>query len=277
MHVRHVGEPSGARAFTLIEVLVVVTIIGLLVSILLGPLSTARERARQVVCASNLHQIGVNIQMYIDRYRCFPPVSTEKGEAGRWPRLISEVRAKRNATSNPRSSLMKVMTCPTVPDRDKALKINNHRMDRDIAYGYNYIYLGDSRWLWKPGKGRFPVPASRIKCAGQTVMITDSDGTGGWCRDPDAYTPEGANPNAIGHHGFMIDPPALPADAENGPAFTPAQVTKADPSEKAGFSRVSNRHWCGASVLFVDGHANWVIRKYLEGSSFPWNGHQSAP
>lgn len=262
------------HGFTLIEVLVVVAIIALLISILLPSLSIAKEKSRQAVCLSNLHQIGLSLQMYLDKYRYFPPVSTEKGEAGRWPRLIVDVRSAAQATLNPKSSFLKTMTCPTVSEWAQALTLKNHRMDRDISYGYNYIYLGDSRWLWKPGKGRFPVPVSWVKFTAQTIAFSDSDGTGGWCPNPNPYTPNAADPNAIGHHGFMIDPPELPEDAENGPAYSPEKCTM---STKPGFSRVSDRHNGGANVAYVDGHAQWVKRDRLEINNFPWNGEHPEP
>ncbi|NLE58636.1 MAG: DUF1559 domain-containing protein [Planctomycetes bacterium] len=61
------------KAFTLIEVLVVVAIIALLVGTLISALSKAREQARRSVCASNQKQIMTGIHMYaiagqIDRY-----------------------------------------------------------------------------------------------------------------------------------------------------------------------------------------------------------------
>lgn len=60
-----IGKQARPRpAFTLIEVLVVVAIVGLLVALLMPSLSRAREQARLVACKSNLHQLGVSITTY---------------------------------------------------------------------------------------------------------------------------------------------------------------------------------------------------------------------
>jgi prepilin-type N-terminal cleavage/methylation domain-containing protein/prepilin-type processing-associated H-X9-DG protein len=65
------------RAFTLIEVLVVVAIIALLISILLPSLQMARIQARSTVCQSNLRQIGVGAQQYAGDFREYvPPLKT---------------------------------------------------------------------------------------------------------------------------------------------------------------------------------------------------------
>ncbi len=52
--------------FTLIELLLVIAIIATLVSILLPALGQARLAARNVVCQSNLRQLGIAIQSYLD-------------------------------------------------------------------------------------------------------------------------------------------------------------------------------------------------------------------
>jgi prepilin-type N-terminal cleavage/methylation domain-containing protein len=58
------SPPATSAGFTLVELLVVISIIALLVSILLPSLSKARGQARRVVCANNLHQLHLATMMY---------------------------------------------------------------------------------------------------------------------------------------------------------------------------------------------------------------------
>lgn len=70
---------ANKNGFTLVELLVVITIMGVLVALLLPALSQAKERARVIVCASNQRQTFITLSVYAADYRTLP---TPDGQPG---------------------------------------------------------------------------------------------------------------------------------------------------------------------------------------------------
>lgn len=82
------GRASAARAFSLVELLVVVAIMAVLLAVLLPALGSARGRARQVHCAANLHQLGHGLHLYAnDAGGALMPLAYTAGTATSGPEL----------------------------------------------------------------------------------------------------------------------------------------------------------------------------------------------
>ena len=76
------------RGFTILEMLVVIAIISVMASLLFPVLMSAREKARQATCASNLRQLGLGIDQYEqdnDDYGPGSPTNASgNGKLGGW-------------------------------------------------------------------------------------------------------------------------------------------------------------------------------------------------
>jgi prepilin-type N-terminal cleavage/methylation domain-containing protein/prepilin-type processing-associated H-X9-DG protein len=113
----------GRGAFTLIELLVVIAIIAILAAILFPVFAKAREKARQITCASNLKQLGLAITQYTQDYdelmpRAGGPIYSYTAYVP-WQTFIAPY-VKNGAGTTSVSSIGNVFACPSNPNTTTA-------------------------------------------------------------------------------------------------------------------------------------------------------------
>jgi len=103
---------SPRKAFTLVELLVVVTIIGILIALLLPAVQAAREAARRAQCANNLKQIGLATHNFEQANRRFPP-----GSLGEMPNAAVDGNSSKMQLAGSLASILPQMELSAITDR----------------------------------------------------------------------------------------------------------------------------------------------------------------
>ncbi|MGH7135643.1 MAG: DUF1559 domain-containing protein [Pirellulales bacterium] len=245
------------RAFTLIELLIVVAIIGGLVALLLPAVQAARESARRSQCADNLRQIGIALHAYHDTYKTFP--------SGGWIKSADPTTANMNigwsavilpgleqqplyaqlnfnlpydtaANSQPGHTVLPVYLCPSEP----RISLWNQTPGDTYAFAdcdYGGMYgprgLSFPADVNNPPRGVMifnqPIPLGQVlDGASQTLQIGE---------DPEAI-------NAMWISGHNIFDECCPINAR-------------PPSEHG--EELASRHPTGVNTLFADGSAHFLL------------------
>jgi prepilin-type processing-associated H-X9-DG protein/prepilin-type N-terminal cleavage/methylation domain-containing protein len=166
------------RAFTLMELLVVISIIMILAGMLVPAANRALNQARATSCGSQLRQIGTAVQMYgVNHAEYLPGCADSYGYQffGRFKGATEEVDFTLGYLSEYVNSERDIWQCPSTSEDD----FMPRAMGPCTGYGYNYYYLTELKekgnW-WDPDyqyswQG---LPESVIRDYTTTLVFADS-------------------------------------------------------------------------------------------------------
>lgn len=171
------------RSFTLIELLIVISIIAILASLLLPALSQARMRARSISCINNLSGIGKMYLIYYDDYQTAPPTRMQYGmDAMTWASILQHLygRQIRYASAYARNIKMCIMRgtvfgCPELSEYNP----NTHNISL-TSYVYSEGCFNKNRNTspWDFPKSAPDFILWKVKNTSRQLLLADSNGNG---------------------------------------------------------------------------------------------------
>src|SRR5690606_30406086 len=161
------------RAFTLIELLIVIAIISLLAAILFPVFARARESARKTSCMSNLKQIGLGWMQYAQDYDEVV-MRTSTSVPGKvyywWGSYDGTTLREDEGLLQPYMKNSQIQVCPSF-----------HNTLRSVigltGYGYDYATLSPASWQQSGGtwvEVATPVKLAQIQRPSSKVVFADA-------------------------------------------------------------------------------------------------------
>jgi prepilin-type N-terminal cleavage/methylation domain-containing protein len=222
------------KAFTLVELLVVIGIIAVLVGILLPTLARAREAANRTACLSNLRQMGMALIEYSLRYKGYVPIGYIASGGGNNPQYNWNYAANWNRAGSYGPVLLGYLVGANLIKDGKAFYCpseNNNQWIYNAEGGGLNDYISANPWPFAPagtdketrfGYGTRPV-------VGWAMPITS----------PQQYIYSPGVPASM-PKWLPLKNKAVVADANNCPLH------------------LMSRHKAGVNVMYGHGGAHWV-------------------
>ncbi|MDR3708976.1 MAG: DUF1559 domain-containing protein [Capsulimonadaceae bacterium] len=224
-------------AFTLIELLVVIAIIAILAAILFPVFATAREKARQSACSSNVKQIGLSIIQYCQDYdEMFPGGTNPYGQGGGWAGQVY-----------PYVKSVNVFVCPSDTTLGNGV----------VSYCYNMDFAPPA--VQNQPDGPAPKSMAQLSSPAKTVLFAEVQG----CtpvdvtKDLTSYASPNGNGVGAGYNPYGALDPNKTIYA-TGYLRNHSTNTTTDPYT-SHFTGPLGVHSGGSNFIMSDGHVKWLM------------------
>jgi prepilin-type N-terminal cleavage/methylation domain-containing protein/prepilin-type processing-associated H-X9-DG protein len=216
-------NPQNRLAFTLIELLTVIAIIGILASILIPVVGRVRDSAKASVCLSNLRQVGLAAMVYaLDNNDKLPDAGA--GQDPQWARTLSAY------ISLPVTQSASIFVCPGA-----LLPVEESSNPNDVVVTYG-MHAG------LMPRGQPAVALGQIERPTEVILAADM------CQDPNN---RGWTPNSIEQPSVFVSQ----SGGRGGSIDLDAFISTATDHDNGNNAWMRYRHNGSVNVVRADGSA----------------------
>lgn len=227
------------QAFTLIELLTVIAIIGILAAIIIPTVGSVRQSAQASVCLSNLRQVGLSTLVYASDNKNFLP-DAGAGNDPTWARTLSTYM------SIPAGQKSTIFTCPgalvPVEESTNAFSPTNPAGDIVLTYGMHAGLMP---------RGAKALALSKVARPTNVILCADM------CQDP---SNKGWTPNSIEQPSIFVSQ----SGGRGGSIDLNEFISTATDDDTGSNKWMRYRHKGRVNVTMCDGHAASLVKGQIQ-------------